>query len=319
MKKLITLFSILFVFVLVSCEKNETTPDQQAAAENNKEVNFEKLFKIEKGVLSFTDKKSFDKLNEYIFSSKSNSNELDTYLKGKSFNNLYSFYKNLQEEDLQTVFETKRVEGELAKYLILKTDPDGDLDLSEKVKESFLQLYFNKDLSFKIGQDYIRIINDQLVFEKADGAILNFKVDQRTKNLKTKSVLGKSDYMTYENNGRKFKLLIETDNYFSGYVTLWVNGANVNFWNYSQYRAIHKRRWAGVYYRTNTQEMEVYGDHYFANPVTNSASWINFTSGILYDNSDAGQAQNYINSYNATARCRDFDGVDHFVSVSETF
>lgn len=79
-----------------------------------------------------------------------------------------------------------------------------------------------------------------------------------------------------------------------------------------------RRRWAGFFYNTNTSQIQVYGNHYFANPATNSAQWQNFGSGVYQNIDKVIHPAGYINSYNATAWCIGHDGGTHFVSTSET-
>lgn len=68
MKKIISLFSVLSLFVFLSCEESGTIPEQTANFERSEEVNFDELMVIEKGVLTFKDKESFNNVNEFAYS-----------------------------------------------------------------------------------------------------------------------------------------------------------------------------------------------------------------------------------------------------------
>ncbi len=308
--------------MFLSCEESGTIPEQTANFERSEEVNFNELMVIEKGVLTFKDKESFNKLNEFAYSSKANLNQLIKFLESKSFENLYSFYNNLTEDDLSEVFEKQKVTDEFSKYLVLEENVESDYDLEEKFKLVYLQLYMNKDLLFKVGSDFVKVSDGKVIYSQANGEEIVLQNSVKKQNRDLKSMRGTSNSINYDSGGRRFKLEIEAWSE-TGYEPITVNGVSLKFYTLVQYEALHKRRSGGIFWKTNTSQIRVSGNHYQADASGNGGfvpdNWVNFDSFIVTNNSDAFMIGFHINSYTATAWCIGFDGDAYQVSTSGTF
>lgn len=311
MKKISLL--IVIALIIVSCQDSILKSHENKTTSDSGSLVFQDHVTLIDGTLRFNSKESFEKVTDYVLSSPEVRETFLSTFEKSGFNSQYYYYENFPEKKVLEMAKSQNIPEKLSPYFVL-TENNGELTLEKNLQSNFLRLYFNDQLKFFIKDDEIRMEGSSLFLIK-DGEKHELKDESKYSSPNLRAT---GSYTQYSHNGKDYRLKVESDTRW-GSVSLYVSGQGyLNFWNYVEYWAHHRKRPWGVWIAEDTYEVAVYGSHWIADPSTGAYFNQSWSPGTLYNTNEAAWYGNYVHSYSYTGYCLGLDNQPYYVTISET-